>query len=198
MKKRKVLFLDRDGTLIVDKSYMHKVEDLEIIPEALTALKNLSKLNYAIVLITNQSGIARGKYNEEQFWIFQKAFEKQLKSHGVTLDAVYFCPHHDEKGTIPEYTIVCECRKPKPGMLLNAQKDLNLDLEESWMVGDKDEDVMTGQKLGLNTVRIRSDYGYKEGVQPTHTVNHLMEFYEILSKKKANPKRKASSKKKSA
>lgn len=180
---KRALFLDRDGTLIVDKSYMYKIEDLEIITEALDALKLFSEEGkYALVMVTNQSGIAQGKYTEEQFWTFQKEFEKRLAKEGVTFDGVYFCPHHIGKGVIPEYIVTCNCRKPLPGMLLQAQKDLGLVLDGSWMVGDKDEDVLTGKALGLNTVRIKSTYGYKEEINPSYTVNNLLHFYHFLNK----------------
>ncbi len=178
--KRSALFLDRDGVVIVDKSYMFKISDLEIMPESLEALQRLTKDDtYALVLVTNQSGIARGKFTYDQFTVFQGELERRLQENGVRLDAVYICPHHP-KGSAPEFAIECECRKPKPGMLLQAQKDLHLDLATSWMIGDKDDDVICGDSAGTQTVRIESAYPHDERIRPTHTVKNLLQFYNLL------------------
>jgi D-glycero-D-manno-heptose 1,7-bisphosphate phosphatase len=145
--KNKAIFLDRDNTLIEDKGYVHKIEDLKFLPGVLEALKKLQE-EYKLIIITNQSGIARGYYSEEDYLKFRKFMHKQLKDEGIRIDAEYFCPHYLEKG-IGKYKIDCNCRKPKTGMIEQAEREFNLNLADCWMIGDKDADMLLSRNAHL-------------------------------------------------
>jgi len=149
----KAIFFDRDGTINVDRGYTYRIEDLEFIPQVIIGMRFLQKLNYKLIIITNQSGIARGKYTEEDYFTFRDELHRQLQERGIIINAEYFCPHHLE-GTIEKYKIDCNCRKPKAGMLEQAAKDFNLDLKKCWMIGDKDSDILAGKNGGCTTIQV--------------------------------------------
>ena len=139
---KKAVFLDRDGTLNIDHGYVYKIDDFQFIEGSIDALKSLKEMGYLLVLVTNQSGIARGYFSEDQFLQLTEWMDWSLSDRGVDLDGIYYCPHHPEgKG---EYKEDCECRKPKAGMLLEAIKALEIDPAQSIMVGDKIEDLKAG------------------------------------------------------
>lgn len=143
------IFLDRDGTLNVDHGYVHEIDDFQFIDGAIDACRTLKEMGYALVLVTNQSGIARGKFTEDQFMHLTEWMDWSLADRDVDLDGIYFCPHHpDGEG---EYRQICECRKPKPGMFIDAQKELNIDMAASYMVGDKPEDMQAATAAGVGT-----------------------------------------------
>lgn len=143
---KKAIFLDRDGTLNIDYGYVHQIDDFQFIEGSIEALQQLKAMGYLLVLVTNQSGIARGYFSEDQFLQLTEWFDWSLADRGVDFDGIYYCPHHPEgKG---EYRQDCDCRKPKSGMLLQAMKELKIDPEHSFMVGDKMEDLQAG--LGAN------------------------------------------------
>ena len=139
---KKAVFLDRDGTLNIDHGYVHKIDAFQFIEGSIDALKALKEMGYLLVLVTNQSGIARGYFSEDQFLQLTEWMDWSLADRGVDLDGIYYCPHHPEgKG---KYKEDCECRKPKSGMLLEAIKALRIDPAQSIMVGDKIEDLKAG------------------------------------------------------
>jgi D,D-heptose 1,7-bisphosphate phosphatase len=141
-RMKKAIFLDRDGTLNIDYGYVHEIDNFKFIDGAIDALRELKKMGYMLVLVTNQSGIARGYFSEEQFLQLTEWMDWSLAEQDVDLDGIYYCPHHPEgKG---EYKEDCDCRKPKPGMLLQAIKELKIDPTQSIMVGDKVEDLKAG------------------------------------------------------
>jgi len=151
---RKALFLDRDGVINLDKKYVHKIEDFEPIEKNLKLIKEIvSKDDYLIFIITNQAGIARGYYTEEEYLKFQKYVEEYLLENGIKIKKTYYCPHHPE-GIIDRYKITCECRKPKPGMLLQAAKEYEIDLKKSVLIGDKDSDFAAGTSVGCEIIRV--------------------------------------------
>ena len=138
----KAIFLDRDGTLNIDYGYVHEIDNFKFIDGAIDALRELKKMGYMLVLVTNQSGIARSYFSEEQFLQLTEWMDWSLAEQDVDLDGIYYCPHHPEgKG---EYKEDCDCRKPKSGMLLQAIKELKIDPTQSIMVGDKVEDLKAG------------------------------------------------------
>ncbi len=145
---RKAAFLDRDGVINKDKAYVHRWEDFEFVPGAIEGMRQLQDAGYALVIVTNQSGLARGYYTEAQYQELTAALRAELARHGVKLEGVYHCPHHP-KGSVPELAIDCDCRKPAPGMILQAAKDLNLSLPESLMVGDKPADIQAARAAGV-------------------------------------------------
>ena len=147
---KRAVFLDRDGVLNVDNGYVSQVDDFEFIEGVIEACKKLKDKGYLLVLITNQSGIARGYFSEEQFHTLTEWMDWSLADRGVDLDGIYYCPHHAEKG-LGEYKIDCDCRKPKPGMLLSAIEELNIDVTRSILVGDKTADIQAGVAAGVKT-----------------------------------------------
>ena len=151
-RMNKAIFLDRDGTLNIDYGYVHEIDNFKFIDSAIDALRELKKMGYMLVLVTNQSGIARSYFSEEQFLQLTEWMDWSLAEQDVDLDGIYYCPHHPEgKG---EYKEDCDCRKPKPGMLLQAIKELKIDPTQSIMVGDKVEDLKAGigAKVKINVL----------------------------------------------
>ncbi|WGE54031.1 D-glycero-beta-D-manno-heptose 1,7-bisphosphate 7-phosphatase [Actinobacillus equuli subsp. haemolyticus] len=146
----KAIFLDRDGTINIDHGYVHQIDDFQFIEGVGKALKQLQDKGYLLVLVTNQSGIARGYFSEEQFNQLTEWMDWSLdEDYGVVLDGIYYCPHHPEgKG---EYKEDCDCRKPKAGMFTQAIADLNIDPTQSYMVGDKLEDLLAAEAAGVKT-----------------------------------------------
>ncbi|ELM3735462.1 D-glycero-beta-D-manno-heptose 1,7-bisphosphate 7-phosphatase [Edwardsiella piscicida] len=150
------IFLDRDGTMNVDHGYVHDSDDFLFIDGVIDAMRELKAMGFALVMVTNQSGIARGMFTEDQFMHLTEWMDWSLADRGVDLDGIYYCPHHPQ-GSVPEYTQACDCRKPQPGMLLEAQRFLNIDMAASYMVGDKREDLQAAQAAGVGTkVLVRS------------------------------------------
>jgi D-glycero-D-manno-heptose 1,7-bisphosphate phosphatase len=153
--KQKVVFLDRDGVINKDKNYLYKKEDFEFIDGVFEACQYFQKLGYQLIVVTNQSGIARGYYQEQDFqkltqWMIEQFADKDIK----ILD-VFFCPHG------PEST--CNCRKPKPGMLLEAKIKYNIDMEDSWILGDKEADVSAANASGIpNTILVKTGHDIDE------------------------------------
>ncbi|QYJ80087.1 D-glycero-beta-D-manno-heptose 1,7-bisphosphate 7-phosphatase [Shewanella acanthi] len=146
----RAVFLDRDGVINKDHGYVHQVDDFEYIEGVFDACLSLKQMGYKLVVVTNQSGIARGMYSEDQFHSLTEWMDWNFADKGVDLDGIYYCPHHAEKG-IGEYKVDCDCRKPKPGMLNDAAKFLKLDLSHSVMVGDKADDMLAAKAAGVPT-----------------------------------------------
>ena len=142
------IFLDRDGTINVDHGYVHEIDNFEFIDGVIDALRQLKEMGYALVVVTNQSGIARGKFTEAQFETLTEWMDWSLADRDVDLDGIYYCPHHPTEGEAP-YRQVCDCRKPAPGMLLDAAKELDIDLVNSYMVGDKGADMQAAKAAGV-------------------------------------------------
>ncbi|SFC70708.1 D-glycero-beta-D-manno-heptose 1,7-bisphosphate 7-phosphatase [Pragia fontium] len=142
------IFLDRDGTLNVDHGYVHEIDQFQFIDGVIEACLELKKMGFALVVVTNQSGIARGKFTEEQFITLTEWMDWSLADRDIDLDGIYYCPHHPD-GEEGEFRQTCDCRKPKPGMLISAQKELNIDMAASYMVGDKADDMQAAINAGV-------------------------------------------------
>jgi len=152
----RAVFLDRDGVINVDHGYTHRVEDFELVAGSAAAMKRLQSAGWKLVVVTNQSGIARGLYTSEDYERFTVHLRSQLRLSGVQLDAVLHCPHLPD-ATVAAYRLACDCRKPAPGMLLRAARDLRLDLAASVIVGDRLSDVQAGRAAGVGRcVLVRS------------------------------------------
>lgn len=164
--KKPAVFLDRDGTLIEEVNYLHRVEDMRLFPATAAALRSLKDAGYLLIVVTNQSGIGREVYGETHMHAVHDAMQKQL--NGV-IDAFYFCPHLPCDG--------CRCRKPDVGMIESAMADFDIDLERSWIVGDKKIDVETGFAAKLNTALVLTGYGASHKAlleaQPTVIVEEI-------------------------
>lgn len=150
---RPAVFLDRDGTLIREKEYLADPDGVSLFPGATDALDKLRRAGYALVVVTNQSGIARGIYAEADYEAVARRLDRILEDAGAPLDATYHCPHH------PDLSGPCDCRKPGTGMYLRAAEDLDLDLAASWYVGDKLSDVLPARALGGKGILVRTGYG---------------------------------------
>ncbi len=154
---RRTIFLDRDGVINVDKAYVHRWEDFEFVPNAVRAMRLLVDAGYQIVVITNQSGIARGMFSEAQYLELTARIREFLLAEGVPLLDVLHCPHHP-KGIIPEYAVECTCRKPEPGLLLEAANRHRVELSEAILVGDKPSDIFAGRSAGVRSAYlVKSD-----------------------------------------
>jgi len=151
--RRPALFLDRDGTLVYPRHYPSRPEELCLYDGVGEALRTFQEAGFRLVVVTNQAGIARGYFKEDDLWRMHTYLAKELAKSGVHLDAIYYCPHHPE-GVIPELAVVCDCRKPQPGMLLRAARDLALNLPHSWFVGDILDDIEAGNRAGCRTVLV--------------------------------------------
>lgn len=150
--KQKAIFLDRDGTINKMVGFVTKPEQFELIEGAAEAIKAINKSGYLAIVVTNQPVIARGDCTFEELQTIHDKMETELGKVGAFVDAIYVCPHHTDKGfdgERPEYKCICECRKPKPGLLLQAAKDFNIDLSESYMIGDSHRDVEAGENAGV-------------------------------------------------
>lgn len=148
MSKRKAAFLDRDGVINYDRAYVHRWDQFEFLPGAIEAMRKLKKAGYALVVVTNQSGIARGYYTEEQYQELTECIKQALTESGTPLDAVYHCPHHPQ-GVVLKLSFDCDCRKPAPGMILLAERDMDLFLPNSLMIGDKPSDIEAARAAGV-------------------------------------------------
>ena len=142
------VFLDRDGVINVDHGYTHRIEDFEFVPGSAQALASLQRAGWRLVVVTNQSGIARGLYTNDDYERFTTHMRAQLEAEGVRLDAVLHCPHLPD-AAVAAYRRVCDCRKPAPGMLMRAARELSLDLSASVMVGDRLSDLQAGRAAGV-------------------------------------------------
>lgn len=155
--KQRAVFLDRDGTINKYIGFLRNVDEFELLDGVCEAIKKINQSGYLAIVVTNQPVIARGEVSYEELQEIHNKMETLLGNEGAYVDAIYYCPHHPHKGyegEVPELKIDCECRKPKPGMLLQAAKDYNIDLSQSWMVGDSDNDVQAGKAAGCKTALV--------------------------------------------
>lgn len=145
---RKAAFLDRDGVINLDRAYVHTWDEFEFVPGALDAMRRLREAGYALVIVTNQSGIARGLYTEEQYQALTLRMRQALAAAGAEVEGVYHCPHHP-KGSVAQWAVECDCRKPAPGLILRAARELGLSLGDSLLVGDKPSDIEAARAAGV-------------------------------------------------
>ncbi len=159
MSRRPAVFLDRDGTLIDELGYLADPDGVKLYPGAARAAKRLSDAGFLVILITNQSGVARGFFSEDDLAHVHQRLAEDLARDGARLDGIYYCPHHPEAGEAP-YRRACDCRKPLPGMVTNAAAEHGIDLSRSWMVGDAARDLLAGKAAGLSgLVLVRTGKG---------------------------------------
>ncbi|MFW9936249.1 MAG: D-glycero-beta-D-manno-heptose 1,7-bisphosphate 7-phosphatase [Candidatus Thorarchaeota archaeon] len=180
MKNKNVaIFLDRDGVINKEVNYLSNPDDFEFIPGSIEALKILKELNFLLIIITNQAGIARGFFTEESLKKIHDKMNKILQENSIKLDEIFICPHH------PDFTGPCDCRKPSPGMIFKAKEKYNIDLRKSFMVGDTLKDVKTGIAANCKTVLVQTGYGQEEVIKisdfkPDFIFNNLLEFAKNL------------------
>lgn len=163
MTLKRAAFLDRDGVVNREVGYLHRWEDFEFLPGVLGAMRRLHAAGYALVIVTNQSGIARGYYTEADYQALTAQLRNALAAAGCPAAGIYHCPHHPA-GTVAAYARECDCRKPRPGLLLQAARELQLDLPASLMVGDKLADAQAGRAAGVGRVcLVRSGHALEAG-----------------------------------
>lgn len=178
----KAVFLDRDGVINIDTGYVSHSDDFVFIEGVIDACKAIKDKGYEIVIITNQSGIARGYFSEDDFMTLTEWMDWSFADKGVDIDGVYFCPHHPDKG-IGNYKQDCDCRKPQPGMIISAKEHLNIDLSQSYLVGDKLSDLQAGKNAGIPTsILVRTGKEVTDEAQEAadHVVDSLVNVVELL------------------
>ena len=156
--KRRAVVLDRDGTLIKEAGYLDRLERLELYPYTIDAVRMLNRAGFAVVVATNQSGVARGLFDESFVANTHTILDSMLESGGARIDRWYYCPHHPE-AVLEQYRQACDCRKPRPGMLQHAAKIMDLDLSRSFGVGDKWHDVQAAAAAGAKGILVGTGYG---------------------------------------
>lgn len=182
-KKQKAVFLDRDGTINKYVGFLKNIDDFELLPDAGEAVKKINASGYLAIVVTNQPVIARGEVTFEELQMIHNKMETLLGKEGAYLDGIYFCPHHPHKGyagEVAELKVECKCRKPEPGLLLRAAKDFNIDLSQSWMIGDGENDIVAGKKAGtltglIDIDNVRSVSSDVRGKNLLEIVNQILE-----------------------
>jgi D-glycero-D-manno-heptose 1,7-bisphosphate phosphatase len=174
MKKTPAVFVDRDGTINQEVGYIGQVKDLMLIPGSAEAIRLVNQSGRKVVVISNQSGVARGYFDEQVVETINAALVNMLAAEHAQVDGIYYCPHHP-KG-YPPYNIECSCRKPASGMLLQATDDLNIDLTKSAVIGDKYTDVLTGHRLGIPGLLVCTGFGEGEIEKYSVTWNRAPDF----------------------
>jgi D-glycero-D-manno-heptose 1,7-bisphosphate phosphatase len=185
MAGRPAVFIDRDGCLTDEVGYVNHVSRIRLLPRTALALRRLNEAGIPAVMVTNQAGIARGYFSEDVLHAVHAEMARQLAAQGARLDGLYVCTHHPHEGA-PPYRAVCDCRKPKPGLLQRAARELDLDLAASAMIGDRISDVAVGQAVGAAGVLVLTGYGRGEWehqrhewtVKPDHVAEDLLDAVE--------------------
>lgn len=170
----KAFFLDRDGVINIDHGYISTPEQFDVNPGVFDACRLIKEAGYAIFVVTNQSGIARGYFTEEAFLRLNSWMVEQFLQEGININHVYYCPHHAKHG-LGDYLLDCDCRKPKPGMLLQAMREFDICMSDSVMVGDKVSDIEAGKNAGITTsYLISSDYHDAEQMNNATVTDSLL------------------------
>jgi D-glycero-D-manno-heptose 1,7-bisphosphate phosphatase len=154
----RAVFLDRDGTINEEVSYLSRVEDIRLVPGASEGIKRLARSGFRIVVVTNQSGVARGYFDEERVMEINSALASMLAEQGAPVHGWYFCPHHPD-AAVERYRLECHCRKPAPGLIEQAAGEMAIDCQESFMIGDAIRDVEAGIRAGCRSVLVRTGHG---------------------------------------
>ena len=170
----KTIFLDRDGVINKEVNYLHKIEDFEFIDEVFETCFYLKNLGFEIIVVTNQSGISRGYYSENDFHVINNWMISQFNENNINILDVFFCPHSNESN--------CECRKPKPGMFIEAKKKHSINMKESWMIGDSQRDITAASLTGITkTILLNSgDKTNEENAQPKYYLNSVKDTINVV------------------
>ncbi len=187
--KRRAVFIDRDGTISEEVGYVNHPSRYRVFPYAAEAIRRLNEAGWLAILITNQAGVARGYFTEEIIGQVHTLLTQELEGGGARLDAIYYCPHHPSVGK-PPYRFDCDCRKPRPGLLLRAAADLDIDIASSWMVGDRYSDTELARNAGARAAFVLTGYGrgeweYQRGEwkhQPDLVAENLLEAVQTITK----------------
>lgn len=185
--RRPAVFIDRDGTISEEVGYINHPSRFRVFPYSAPAIKLLNESGWLVFVVTNQAGVARGYFSEEMIKNVHERLEQDLESNGARLDAIYYCAHHPTVGE-PPYLLDCDCRKPRPGLIRQADKEFGVDLKQSWMVGDRYSDVELAHNAGVNSAMVMSGYGRGEWehqrvgwkYQPDLVVENLLAAVETI------------------
>jgi D-glycero-D-manno-heptose 1,7-bisphosphate phosphatase len=182
--KQPAVFLDKDGTLVEDIPYRADLHGIRFLPDVFAGLRLLKRAGYALVIVTNQSGVAHGYFSEQALARLQESLLRKLFDAGIPLDGFYYCPHHPD-GVVERYAVHCPCRKPKPGLLMQAASDLLIDMARSWMIGDILHDVEAGRWAGCRTVLLNNghetEWHLTEKRWPDHVAKTLLEAARVIT-----------------
>lgn len=176
------VFFDRDGTINEEVGYLADLDRLVLYPEAARAIRMVNESGMKAVVVTNQSGVARGYFDEAFVTAVHRRMAELLRADGARIDGFYYCPHHPDEG-LGEYRKDCFCRKPKPGMLLAAARDMNIDLERSYMVGDMMKDVETAENAGVRGILVKTGYGgggTPSTAKPVYMASNILDAVEWI------------------
>ncbi len=178
--KAPAIFLDRDGVIIIEKNFQADPQSIEFLPDSVKALRNIDNI-FKLIIVSNQSGVARGYFSEGDVIVFNNRLDSLLKNNDINIAGWYFCPHGPDDG--------CQCRKPGTEMILRAAFEHDIDLTKSWMIGDKSSDIKAGINAGLTTILVKTGYGGKEAnsinIEPDFLADNLYNAIEII-KERAN------------
>lgn len=159
---KKAVFLDRDGVILKDTGYISSWEETRLLFGSAEAIKRLNQSGFLVIVVTNQSGVARGYFTEADVEAVNERLKEELSLKGAQIDAIFYCPHH-VKGRVKKYRLDCDCRKPKPALILDAASRFGIDTSRSFMVGDKLEDVKAGKRAGCKTILIQGTGSREQG-----------------------------------
>ncbi len=179
-KRRRAIFLDRDGVINEEIDRLVRPEDLKVYDFAAEAVKKVNKAGFMAIIVSNQPMVAKGFIMKEDVERIHKKLETELAMAGAKIDAIYYCPHHPERGFLGEKSelkIECSCRKPEPGLLLKAKRDFNIDIKKSYLIGDKTSDILAGKRAGCRTILVKTGYGGKDklfSVEPDFSADNLL------------------------
>ena len=184
---KRAVFIDRDGTISEEVGYINHPSRFRVFPYAAAAIKQLNDNGWLAIVVTNQAGVARGYFSEEMIQTVHAEMKQDLERNGARLDAIYYCAHHPSVGD-PPYRLDCDCRKPKPGLISRAAQDFEIDLADSWMVGDRYSDVELARNAGVKSMFVMSGYGRGEwehqranwSEQPDLVAENLLEGVGVI------------------
>jgi len=192
----RAVFLDKDGTLVENRPGSVMPTNVRFFPDVFAALRLLHRAGFILVIVTNQAGVARGHFTEAALQHVQSSMQNTLREANIPLHGFYYCPHHPE-GIVPPYAIPCPCRKPRPGLLMQASREHNIDMAESWMVGDILDDVEAGRRAGCRTVLLNNghetEWVFTETRWPDHTAGTMVHAAQVIARSgpRPGPKRSA-------
>lgn len=189
--KRTAVFFDRDGTIIENRGYLADPDEVRLLPGAADTIRTINQAGHLVVIVSNQSGVARGYFDENTLTAVHQRVEELLRQEGARLDGAYYCPYlNGSEAVVEAYRSQSDLRKPEPGMLLRAARELSIDLHHSWMIGDSEKDVEAGRRAGCRTILIRGNGSTEEKIncKPTHVVPRLSDATELLCEGLARPK----------
>lgn len=184
---QRAVFLDRDGTIIEEVGLITSIDEIKIYPYSINAIKKLNSLGFLIIIVTNQPQVARGLCTEKDIVLLNNFIKDFFATHGAMIHKIYYCPHHPEKkyGGNLKYRIPCICRKPKPGMLLKACSDFNIDLKKSFMIGDTTRDISAGKNAGCKTILVKTGYAGNDNicnVVPDYICKDVLEAANLIER----------------